>query len=209
MKFAFVVAGLLTLSRPAAADDAKDVKASVTKTVNSVLEVLKVKDTPKDERRKKVIAIVEPVFDFKLMGKLTLGKDNWPKLDEAQRKEFGELFVKQIEDSYYEKIDLFTNETVDFEDPTPAKDKFQMMTRINSKGTRYKLLYKLYKAGSEWKVYDLEIEGISLVRSYGMQYDQVLQKGTAKDLLAKMKEKSLEQPSDLKLAAKKKKAEGK
>ncbi|MFA6316268.1 MAG: ABC transporter substrate-binding protein [Elusimicrobiota bacterium] len=184
--------------------DAKEVRSVVESTVNSVLEVLKDKGLSKDVRKKKVLDVIDPVFDLALMGKLTLGRGHWGKLDEGQKKEFASLFIATIKDSYYEKIDLFTDETVDFDDPVPGEPgKWQMLTRINSKGQRYGLLYKLYKDKGKggWKVYDVEIEGISLIRSYGAQYDQFLQKGTVPGLLAKMKQKDT--PGDLKAATKK------
>jgi len=183
--------------------EAKEVSIVVENSVNSVLEVLKNKELEKEDRKQKVLALIDPVFDLPLMGKLVLGPTYWPKLSVPQRKEFIALFIKAIHDSYFEKIDLFTNETVDFEAPAPGeKGKYEMATRINSKGQRYKLLYKLYRSGNSWKIYDMEIEGISLIRTYGAQYDQVIQKSSIKGLLAKMKEKAMEIPDELKAAAK-------
>ncbi|MBI5884322.1 MAG: ABC transporter substrate-binding protein [Elusimicrobia bacterium] len=200
---AWALAAVPASAAPAA--DAKEVRVVIERTVHSVLDVLKDKGLGKDIRKKGVLAVIDPVFDLPLMGKLTLGRGHWARLDDAQQSEFTSLFVATIKDSYYEKIDLFTDETVDFEEPVQAeqKGKYQMLTRINSKGQRYGLLYKLYKTKAGWKVYDVEIEGISLIRSYGAQYDQFLQKGTVPGLLAKMKQKTLETPGDLKAATKK------
>jgi phospholipid transport system substrate-binding protein len=188
---------------PTPSEDAAAVRTVIETSVNSVLEVLKQKGLEREVRKKKVLDVVGPVFDLQLMGKLVLGRTHWPKLNEAQRKEFIELFVKTIHDSYYEKLDLFTDETVDFGAPAPGeKGKYEMAIRIVSKGQRYKLLYKLYRVAATWKVYDIEIEGISLVRTYGAQYDQALQKSSIDELLAKMREKSLTVPEDLKKATK-------
>ncbi|HAH07557.1 MAG TPA: hypothetical protein DCM05_13735 [Elusimicrobia bacterium] len=195
-----LLAALLPLlaAPPVQADDGRDVRVVVENTVNSVLDVLKDKSLAREAKRRKVKSLVEPVIDFALTGKLALGRTHWSKLSEGQRKEFTELFVKTLQDSYFEKLDLFTDEKVDFEAPAPAeKGKYQMMIRVLSKDQRYHLLYKLYKSGEAWKVYDVEIEGISIVRSYGSQYDQFLQKNSVADLLAKMKSKSIDAPKDL------------
>lgn len=190
-------------SAPAAPNDAKEIHSVIEKTVNSVLDVLREKGLEKADRKRRSMAIAEPVFDFALMGKLTLGRTNWPKLSEPQKKEFIDLFVRNIEDSYYEKIDLFTDETVEFDEPVAGeKGKYEMTTRVVSKGQRYKLLYKVYKNGAAWRIYDMEIEGISLIRTYGAQYDQFLRKSSPAELLSKMKEKSLSAPKELKLSAK-------
>ncbi len=210
MKLAWTVLlplSLVSPARAAAAPEAREARAVVESAVNSVLGVLKSKELSKEERKRRVEAVVEPAFDIPLMGKLVLGRTYWPKMDEAQRKEYTELFVRTIKDSYYEKIDLFTDETVDIGDAAPGeKGKFVVPTSILSKGQKYQLLYKLYKSPTAWKVYDVEIEGISLIRAYSSQYDQFLQKSTIPGLLAKMKEKTLETPQDLK--AKKPKAKG-
>lgn len=199
---AFILSSAVPSS--AAPADSKKIRAVIEKTVNSVLDVLKEKGLDKDVRRKRVLDVVDPVFDFRLMGRLTLLRGHWAKLDESQKVEFMDLFIQTIKDSYYEKIDLFTDETVEFDDPVPGeKGKYQMLTRVNSKGQRYGILYKLYRTGSEWKVYDVEVEGVSLIQSYGSQYDQFLQKGTVPGLLARMRQKALGTPADLKAATKK------
>ena len=195
---------LIALAVPARADDAKDVRATVEGSVNSVLAVLKDKKVQGEERKTKVMAVMDSNFDLSMMGKLTLGKTHWGEFSEDERKDFAELFVRTIKDTYYDKIELFSDETVDYGTPAPAeKGKYQMLTSVVSKGSRYKIQYKLFKKEGAWKVYDAEIEGISLVKTYGQQYDQFLAKGTPKELLAKLKEKSLSTPADLEKATKK------
>lgn len=195
-------------SAAALSGDAKEIKGVIGTAVNSVLGTLKDKNLADVERRSKVFAVVDPLFDLPLMGKLVLGRAHWGKLSEAQRKEYTALFIRTIQDSYYEKINLFTDETVDLGDPSPGeKGKYEMLTYVNSKGKRLTLLYKIYRSGPAWKVYDMEIEGISLVRAYGSQYDQFLQKSSVDGLLVKMKEKSLDTPKELKSKRKAESAE--
>ena len=187
------------LAQPAVyANDARKVRKTVEGFVNPALAVLKDKALDKETRKKKVADIVTSVFDFALIAKLTLGRAHWSKFDKAQQKEFTDLFVKSLQDSYADKMDLLTDEKVEFNDPEPAeKGKFEMLTFILSKGDRHKMLYRLYKQESDWKVYDVEISGISLVKSYGAQYDQFLQNGTPAGLIKKLKEKALEPPPEL------------
>ena len=199
-----ILALLLSLSmaapRPApAAPEAEGVRAVVEDSVNAVLAALRDKALTPQARRDAVMGVIDPVLDFPLMAKLALGRKHWPELDAAQQKEFTQLFVRSLQDSYFEKMDLLTDEKVEFDKPEPAeKGKFQMMTTILSKGDRHKMLYKMYKKDSSWKVYDVEIAGISLVKSYGAQYDQFLRTGSVADLLKKLREKALGQPDELK-----------
>lgn len=194
----------LAAPRPAPAaqaltPEAESVRAVVEDSVKAVLAALRDKALKPQARRDAVMGVIDPVLDFPLMAKLALGRKHWPELDAAQQKEFTQLFVRSLQDSYFEKMDLLTDEKVEFDKPEPAeKGKFQMMTTILSKGDRHKMLYKLYKKDSSWKVYDVEIAGISLVKSYGAQYDQFLKTGSVADLLKKLREKALGQPEELK-----------
>jgi phospholipid transport system substrate-binding protein len=182
-----------------AATPATDAGGIVENTVNSMIDVLKDKANGRDARRRKIFAIMDSVGDLALMGKLTLGPAHWSKFDEAQRKEFIDSFTTVIRDSCFEKVAIYTNETVNFDAPVPAeKGKYGAAVYILSKGKRYKAIFKLYRAKSAWKIYDIEVEGISFIRTYMAQYDQVLQKGSIRELLDKMRAKVLATPAELK-----------
>lgn len=183
---------LFVLAAPAdAADDKKVVAALVRQAVNEVLTVLKYKEFSPEDKRKKVSAIIDRLIDFRLMAKLSLGPTHWPKLKPSERESFTKLFVETLRRSYFDKIDLFTDETVEFEEPVAKKTQFYLLTHILSKGERIKVGYKLYKDKKKdaWKAYDVEIEGVSMVKSYRSQYRDFLRESSFKQLLAKMREK--------------------
>lgn len=178
---------------------AKEVRVVVENAVNGIIDVLKDKTNDREARKRKIFAIVDPVTDFGLMGKLALGQTHWPKFDEAQRGEYVDSFSRTVRNSCFEKVEIYTDETVDFDPPAPAeKGKYRMLIHIFYKGQRYKVCFKLYRAGAAWKIYDLEVEGVSLIRAYGAQYDQVLQKGAPQDLLGKMRSQALAAPDGVK-----------
>lgn len=193
----------------AAGNDAKEVRAAVEGSVNAVLEVLGDKSLSREERKNKSMAIVDASFDLPTMGMIALGK-NRPLFGKDQRERYTAIFINHIKDSYYDKMDLFNDEKVEFDDPVLGeKGKYKMLTRVVSKGNRYKLLYRLYKSGSAWRVYDVEIEGISLTRTYGADFNRFLngdpgekspKKHTPEELLARLKEKAKEKamtPSEM------------
>ena len=173
--------------RPAAGD-AKVVSEFVQTSVNKVLDVLKDKELSWDAKRDKVVELIEPILDMQLMAKLTLGRQHWPGLGEEQKTKFTDLFKEQLKAACFEKMDLFGDGVVEYSKPELIKEKkYQMVTRVASKGQRIEMTYKLYHNGKEWKIYDLEVEGVSIVKSYGSQYDEFLQKNTFEALLKKMK----------------------
>jgi phospholipid transport system substrate-binding protein len=67
------------------------------------------------------------------------------------------------------------------------KKRVQLPTYLVSKGTRYSMLYKLYNKKNSWKIYDIEIQGVSIISTYRSQFDGVLKHGTIQDLLEKLK----------------------
>ena len=185
---------LLVLAAPAraadAADDKKAVAALVRKGVNEVLTVLKNKAFSREDKRKKVSAIIDRLIAFPYMASQSLGP-RWNQIKRGQRKSFTGLFIQTIRKSYFEKIDLFTDETVEFDEPVAKEnERFYLLTHILSKGERIKVAYWLYKDKKKaWKVWDLEIEGVSMVRSKRSQYRDFLSESSFKQLLAKMREK--------------------
>lgn len=184
---------LMVLADPArgadAASDKKAVAAVVRGAVDKVLVVLKNTELARAEKRKRVAAITDPLVDFRLMAMLSLGRKQWSEIDAKQRKSFTELFVQTIRASYFEKIYLFTDETVEYEAPVETKGKFYVLTYILSKGERIKVAYKLYRKKDAWIVYDFEIEGVSVVKSYASQYADFLRENGFEKLLVEMRKK--------------------
>ncbi len=91
-----------------------------------------------------------------------------------------------MEASYLEKLSLYTDETVVYKTPVQNERKVEIPTEVISKDKKISMTYKLYKSEQDWKIYDLEIEGISMIVTYRSQFDQILDKGTFDDLLLKL-----------------------
>ena len=154
--------------------------------IEAALAVLQRKDLVQQEKNKEVVKIVEPIFDYDLMAKLTLGRKYWPGLSEKNRKRFIDLFVARLKTSYIDKLSLYTDEKVAYETPVQQGIKIQIPTSVISKNNRIAMMYKLYKSSTSWKIYDIEIEGVSLISTYRSQFYDILSKGTIDDLLLKL-----------------------
>lgn len=178
--------------------DLETVDSLIQTSVNQTLTIIKDKKLTNDEKKQKVIKLIGPLFNFDLIAKLSLGRTNWNKFSKEQQKEFQQLFTVQLQDSYFDKIILLTDETVEFLTPVKKSGNIYAPTLVKSKDKRYQIIYKLYKKGGPWLVYDVEIEGVSLLKSYGMQYDQFLAENPPKTLLDKLRSKALDEPEDLK-----------
>jgi phospholipid transport system substrate-binding protein len=155
---------------------------------NAVISVLKNKDLNQEARIKKINKIVNPIFDFPLMAKLALGREHWPKLTKAQQEKFTKLFVERLRTSYREKIALYTNEEVVFKPAKRKKSIIYIPMELTTKDKKIAILHKLRKVDKHWKIYDVEIQGISILLTYRSQFDDILSKGTVEDLLSRLAE---------------------
>ena len=177
---------LLLLSQAVMADDKSAGEEYLKSKLDAVFKVLQKKDLSQQAKNSQVVEIVTPMFDFELMGKLSLGKSYWPDLSPEQRGRFTELFVERLRQSYLNKLTAYTDEKIIYESPVDVKTKVHVPTELISKGKKISMLYKLYSSNNSWKIYDVEIEGVSIIRSYRSQFNEILQKGTFEDLLQKM-----------------------
>ncbi len=177
---------LLVMTQTVGADD-KDVAKELLETrIMSAIAVLQIKDLDQQEKKKQVIEIVTPIFNFSLMAKLSLGRKYWPGLTKEERQRFTELFTKLLKTSYLDKLTLYTDEKVVFKTPVQEKRKIKIPTELISKDNTISMLYKLHESTHSWLIYDIEIQGVSIISSYRSQFDQVLSNGTIDELLIKL-----------------------
>jgi phospholipid transport system substrate-binding protein len=169
-----------------AVKDANDPNELVQAKWNSVVNVLKDTQLDPNTRASLVDKIISPVFDFQLMGKLALGKTNWPKFNTAQREKFMSLFVELLKTSYRDKIMRYENQQAEFAPAVQNKDSVQIPMTLVSSGQKTALLYKLRRADKSWKVYDVEIEGVSILLTYRSQFDDMLRRGSVDDLISQL-----------------------
>ena len=176
----------LVMVQTVSADDIKVVKELLESKIEAAIAVLQKKDLDQQEKNKQIIEIVSPLFDFPLMAKLSLGRKYWPDLVNEKQQRFIELFTKRMKASYLDKLTLYTDEKVIFKTPVQEKRKIKIPTDLISKNNTISMLYKLHESTNSWLIYDIEIQGVSIISTYRSQFDQVLSKGTIDELLIKL-----------------------
>ena len=179
---------LLILSQTAIADDNCSAEDFLKSKLEAVFAVLQNEKLAQQAKSEEIVEIVSPMFDFALMAKLTLGKKYWPGLTEENKEKFTELFIKKLRTSYLSKLTLYSDEKVIYEPPVQDKNKVRISTYLISKDNKISMLYKFYNSKNSWKIYDVEIQGVSIIRSYRSQFYQILQNGTIDELLLKLEE---------------------
>lgn len=153
---------------------------------NAVISILQNNQIDQKAKEDKIGQITDPLFDFPLMAKLALGRKNWPKLTSTQREKFTELFIERLKSSYQEKILLYTDEKVVFKPAIQKKKTVHIPIGLISKDQTVAMLYKFRKVKQQWKIYDVQIQGVSILLTYRSQFDDILSHGTVDDLLARL-----------------------
>ncbi len=183
----------LLLSNVVVADVETEAEKILKSSVGKVFTIMLDEEMESGQKKSKVAEITNTVFSFPLMAKLSIGKAHWTEFNDKQKTEFTSLFTEQFQSFYIDKLDLFSDEEVIFQPATVVKEKkVQIPTLLLSKGKKYSILYKMSNTNNGWKIYDITIEGVSLVHTYRSQYSYILSSGKVEDLLTKMREKKKE-----------------
>ncbi len=171
----------------------------VKQTVDAVIDVLKNKELKRPEkteqRRAKIRAVVGERFDFGEMAKRSLAQ-NWKKRTPEEQKEFVALYSDLLENAYIKKIEKYEDEKVLYgAEKTEGTNATVKTNIVTTKEVSIPIEYRLLKEGSQWKVYDVVIEGVSLVNNYRNQFNSILRSGTYEDLVKRLKNKTLKEPA--------------
>lgn len=169
------------------ADEKAEVLKLARSRINAVVDLLRSKDFDKAERNKRIIKTINPIFDFALMAKICLGKKYWAPLSAGERKEFIDLFVLRLQESYLDKLDLYTDEEVIVKEAVAVKKRIHVVTQLVTKGDKLEMVYKFYKSKDGWKIYDAVILGVSVVQTYRSQFRGILKNSSFAELMEKLR----------------------
>ena len=156
-------------------------------TVDRVLKILKDPTlnsaSAKEARRSELSKAILPRFEFEEMAKRSLGAE-WRRRTPAEQAEFIRLFTDLLKDSYIETIESYRGDKVIYRRESQDGDYADLGTKvINERGEEFTIDYRLHLEGSEWKVYDVIVENISLVNNYRSQFRRVLERSSFAELL--------------------------
>ena len=149
-------------------------------------------DTNATQRRKAILTAAGTIFDFGEMAKRSLGQ-HWAARTPAERSQFIALFTDLMQHSYINKVDQHGGAKMVFRGETVDGDFAAVRTTIPlSSGSQMPLEYRMHNIDARWQVYDLSIDGISLVSNYRAQFNKVIRLDSYDTLVAKLKSHQLE-----------------
>jgi phospholipid transport system substrate-binding protein len=172
-----------------AATPTETVKVEVDKIVD-MLRTPGFKSQPKETQIAKIREIINKVFDYEELSKRTLGR-NWRNFSAAQQQEFMKLFSELLEKVYADRILAYTDEKILFDRESDlGKGKSEVQSQIvTADGRQIPLYYRMFENGGQWKVYDVVIEGVSMVENYRSQFRDILSKNPPEELLNTLRKK--------------------
>jgi phospholipid transport system substrate-binding protein len=186
--FALVVA----VARPALAGVPTDqLKQHVDEVIRALDDPsLKGKPAP---RRAAVRKISEEIFDYQETARRALGQ-HWNARTPEEQREFVQLFADLLDRAYFSKIDRYQGEKVRYGAESINGDEAMVKTTILTRagGSEVPVDYRMHQAGGRWLVYDVNIEGVSLVSNYRTQFNKIVQTESYASLVQKLRAKDAE-----------------
>lgn len=142
-----------------------------------------------EKRRDTIMAVIRQGFDFQEMSKRVLGR-TWREIDDQEKLRFTELMTEFLKNVYIGKLESYSGQTVEFSGEVVKGTRAQVSTNILNEGVKIPVHYIMSKTDSKWMVYDINIEGVSLVRNYQEQFKSILRTEKYEGLVKVLEEKN-------------------
>lgn len=140
------------------------------------------------EKKKKVIAIINANFDFEEMSKRCLARA-WRKRSSAEKEHFVTIFQELLQNTYIDRLKTVADGSVKLEDVLVRGKKAVVKTSVLQPNKKYSFIFKLRQRNDKWAIYDIIVEGVSLVSNYRSQFSQVIGKNGYPALVSRIEKK--------------------
>ncbi len=189
-QFLLCVVLILAFFFPAFAGEPTEVIRKTTDKIIAIVQDPALQGPEKKSERDRLIrAAAEKIFDKEEMSRRTLAR-HWRKRTPQEKEEFMELFEDLLEKTYIDRVEGYSGEKVLYQgervEGNYALVKVDIMTKQE---TKIPVLYRLKKKQKGWLVYDLSIEGVSLINNYRTQFNSIIMRSSFKGLIKKLKAK--------------------
>ncbi len=190
--FLAIACCLLAMLSPSTARAVTATEAVKT-SIDQVVGVLEDKELKKPdravERRQRLQKIFNDRFSYEEMSKRSLGAQ-WNSLNEAQRQEFVDLFRQLLARTYTGTIEGYSGERFQYLNEHKEGDYAEVRTKLISRKGEIPINYRLLSDSGNWQVYDIVVDGISMVSNYRAQFTKIIRASSYDDLVKKLQNKS-------------------
>ncbi|MCY4614202.1 MAG: ABC transporter substrate-binding protein [Nitrospira sp.] len=162
-------------------------------TIDQALEILSDESLKAPDRAQERVKILEDIigkrFNYQEMGKRTLGK-HWQQASEADREEFVHLFQRFLSKTYAGNVDGYSGEQVEYLKERRKGDFAEVQTAVTSDKSTLSIYYRMLKSSNGWQVYDVVLDGVSLVKNFRSQFGRIIEAESVEGLLEKLRIKT-------------------
>ena len=191
-KLGMILISLFMFTQNLLADEQEILKKHFLSKIDTVISIVENKNIDKVTRNSNIVHTLTPMFDFELMAKLSLGKI-WKTLNPTEQKDFVNLYVERMKQSYSSKIDAYSDEKVEVTHiHKPKSNRIEIITNLISKTDTLEIAYKFYKPKrikenkNNWLIYDVVILGVSILKTDKAQFKEFLQTKNIQQLMAQL-----------------------
>ncbi|HXH72565.1 MAG TPA: ABC transporter substrate-binding protein [Mariprofundaceae bacterium] len=166
-------------------------KAVIEDTINRIIDVLNARQDKSrlvEADRDAIRKIVTGRFDYEAMASRSLGQP-WKELDAKERQHFTEVFRELLERSYGNRLGTYKGQTVTFGDVEIRGDKARILTTASDGVKNTPIEYRMHQTPTGWQVYDIIVEGASLVRTFYQDFQGQLEKGSYQELVKSLEDR--------------------
>jgi phospholipid transport system substrate-binding protein len=163
----------------------QNIKAVMDTKTKQAIKILKDPTISYKKKEKKIIEIMDPIFSYTTMAKISLGK-KWRTLTQKEKVEFSKAFEHKIKVSYIDKLKLYKNQkVVTGEAKKIKKNRITLTTKIIGANETYQIVNAFYKErkSNQWYIYDVKLAGVSIIQTYRKQFSAFLKTKSFQQLL--------------------------
>lgn len=167
-------------------------------TASQILATLKQNKSSLKNNSQVIYQAVEryllPNVDVSGMSRSVLGRKAWGVASAAEKQQFSNAFTQLVIRTYATPLAEYTDETIKFMPIRGSLDSRFIRVNsviIRSNGKNIPLSYSLVSAANGWKIYDLSVEGVSLLQSFRSQFAEALQNSSMQELIKQMRQHNM------------------
>ena len=182
-----------TMALPALAGEPTEQVKETTDKIIAIVSDPALKESERSEEKKELLRnVVDERFDWEEMTRRSLAR-HWSKRTDEEKREFIALYAQLLERTYMDRVEGYSGEQVAYEGERVEGDYAIVKVRITTpKDTEIPVKYRVRKKGDKWLVYDVYVEGVSLVNNYRVQFNNVISRSSYEKLVKKLRAKVAE-----------------
>ena len=162
------------------------IDTTMEKNINQTIHILQTSNKNIESIAKEIFTMFDSIFDYHLMAQLSLSK-KYKTLSPSQQKEFDVAFEKNLKRSFTDKLHLYKDETMKVLGGQKTKaNRYNLKTSIILDGKIHYITFKFHELNQDWKIYDVDILGISVIQTYRSQFADIISQEGVEKLLQKL-----------------------